>query len=53
MKDGERVILITNRHGNGVYNPVWNGSEGCVIGTVEVELPKNPLNDWIKVKRII
>lgn len=36
LKTGDRVILITDRHGDASSNPIWGGIYGKVPGTVKV-----------------
>lgn len=34
-KNGDRVKLVTDYWGDGSYNPIWGGSEGNILGTID------------------
>ncbi len=34
FKVGDQVKYVSGRHGNSVNNPLWNGTQGKVWGTI-------------------
>jgi hypothetical protein len=45
FKVGDRVIYVSGGFGDRTNNPLWGGSQGNIVGTVE-ELFEN----WIRVR---
>ncbi len=49
LEKGDRVILITDRHGNSNHNPVWTQGKGY-IGTITLKYSVADSLSLIKVK---
>ena len=46
LKKGDKVKLIAKRYNDSVTNPIWNESQGRIVGTITLANYKNVYVEW-------